>query len=91
MFLFLGIWNVANNQDIVDYVYDELSKRTCVDEICNSLIHHCLNLRSLDNMSVIVIGLLLGKSENQFYDQFSSHSEPLLNPEESMKANDKIE
>eukprot|EP00943_MAST-04B_sp_MAST-4B-sp1_P009687 g9687.t1 len=51
-----GIWDVVDNQQCCDYIRGEMADgEHDIGEICESLIMHCLELGSKDNMSVVLV------------------------------------
>ncbi|KAI8373089.1 phosphatase 2C-like domain-containing protein [Radiomyces spectabilis] len=69
-----GIWDCMTNQQVVDFICNEIIKRTPLDEICESAMDHCLAPDSgvgnvgCDNMSIMIIAMLNGKTEDEWYD-----------------------
>lgn len=59
---------------MVDFIRAELAERTPLDEICELLMDRCLAPDSevgglgCDNMSVIIVGILHGKTLEEWYD-----------------------
>jgi serine/threonine protein phosphatase PrpC len=69
-----GIWDCMTNQQVVNYVRQQLSERTRLEDICEQMMEHCLAPDSdgggvgCDNMSVMIISILSGKTEEEWYD-----------------------
>ncbi|KAL1935260.1 hypothetical protein VTP01DRAFT_4400 [Rhizomucor pusillus] len=69
-----GIWDCMSNQQVIDFIRAELAEKTPLDEICELLMDRCLAPDSevgglgCDNMSVIIVGILHGKSLEEWYD-----------------------
>lgn len=63
-----------SNQQVIDFIRAELAEKTPLDEICELLMDRCLAPDSevgglgCDNMSVIIVGILHGKSLEEWYD-----------------------
>lgn len=66
------------NQQVVDFIRAELAEKTPLDEICEMLMDNCLAPDSevgglgCDNMSVIIVGILNGKTLDEWYDWIAS-------------------
>lgn len=62
------------NQEVVDFVREGVIKDKSLETICEEMMDHCLadssNSSGLgyDNMSVMVIGILNGKTEKEWYE-----------------------
>lgn len=55
-----GIWDVMNNDQVGQYVYDRASQDdgpVILSRVCDDLVQECLALQSTDNLSVIVVAL----------------------------------
>ncbi|KAH8550867.1 phosphatase 2C-like domain-containing protein [Umbelopsis sp. PMI_123] len=69
-----GIWDCKTNQEAVDFVRAGLGQRKSLKAICEELMDDCLAPNSeiggvgCDNMTVIIVGILNGKSENEWRD-----------------------
>ncbi|KAG0174105.1 Protein phosphatase 2C 2 [Apophysomyces sp. BC1015] len=67
------------NQD-ESFVRSEIAKRTPLEVICEEIMDHCLATDSdmtgvgCDNMSIMIIGILHGKTEDEWYDWVASRS-----------------
>lgn len=63
-----------SNQQVIDFIRAELAEKTPLDKICELLMDRCLAPDSevgglgCDNMSVIIVGILHGKSLEEWYD-----------------------
>lgn len=59
-----GIWDVMSNTEVVDFVREQLANAADPEEICESLMMHCLapdcQMGGLgcDNMTVVLVCLL---------------------------------
>ncbi|KAI8075133.1 phosphatase 2C-like domain-containing protein [Gongronella butleri] len=73
-----GIWDCMSNQEVVDYVRAHLGLGHTVEEICEAMMDHCLapetDMGSVgcDNMSVIIVGLLNGRTVDEWYKWVAS-------------------
>jgi protein phosphatase 2C family protein 2/3 len=69
-----GIWDCMTNQQVVNYIRQSLSQKTKLQDICEQIMDDCLAPDSdgggvgCDNMSVMIIAILNGKSEEEWYD-----------------------
>ncbi|KAI7903106.1 phosphatase 2C-like domain-containing protein [Cokeromyces recurvatus] len=68
-----GIWDCMTNQQVVNYIRQQLSQNIRLEEICEQMMDHCLAPDSdggavgCDNMSVIIVAILNGKTEEEWY------------------------
>ncbi|ORZ30312.1 phosphatase 2C-domain-containing protein [Catenaria anguillulae PL171] len=68
-----GIWDCVSNEDAVTYVRHQIAHGKTLKEICEDLMEQCVAPDSelggvgCDNMTVIVVGLLHGKSVDEWY------------------------
>ncbi|KAI8093151.1 phosphatase 2C-like domain-containing protein [Halteromyces radiatus] len=73
-----GIWDCMTNQEAVNFVRAGLSKKQTLAEICETMMDHCLADETdvggygCDNMTVIIVALLHGKSKQEWYDAMAS-------------------
>lgn len=69
-----GIWDCLSSQQVVNYIRRELSLSHNLQTACENLMDRCLAKDSelggigCDNMTVIIVGFLNGKSEKEWYD-----------------------
>lgn len=62
-----------SNQEVVDFVRAGVAEDKTLEKICEEMMDHCLaddqtsSGLGYDNMSVMVIGILNGKTENEWY------------------------
>lgn len=69
-----GIWDCMTNQQVVSYVRHHLAEKTKLQDICEQMMEHCLAPDSdgggvgCDNMSVMIVAILHGKTEEEWYD-----------------------
>ncbi|KAI8095117.1 phosphatase 2C-like domain-containing protein [Gilbertella persicaria] len=77
-----GIWDCLTNQLVVDFVHQHLAQKMKLDEICEQMMDHCLAPDSdgggvgCDNMSVIIVAILNGKTEEEWYEWMASRATP---------------
>lgn len=66
------------NQEVVDYVRTKIAEKESLSEICESMMDHCLAPDSevggvgCDNMSIIIIAILNGKTVDEWYNWMAS-------------------
>lgn len=70
-----GIWDCLTSQQVVDIIRLQISQRKELNDIAESLCDLCLapdtNFdagKGCDNMTVLIIGLLNGRTKEQWYD-----------------------
>ncbi|KAI9480597.1 MAG: phosphatase 2C-like domain-containing protein [Benjaminiella poitrasii] len=77
-----GIWDCMTNQQVVDYVRQQLSQKMKLEEICEVIMDYCLAPDSdggavgCDNMSIIIVAILNGKTEEEWYDWMTERTTP---------------
>ncbi|KAI7892521.1 phosphatase 2C-like domain-containing protein [Mucor mucedo] len=68
-----GIWDCMSNQDVVDFVRAGVAEDKTLTTICEDMMDNCLaddqtsSGLGYDNMSVMIIGILNGKTEKEWY------------------------
>ncbi|ORY96350.1 phosphatase 2C-domain-containing protein [Syncephalastrum racemosum] len=68
-----GIWDCMTNQEVADFVRAQIKEGYPLKTICENLMDECLADESdvggvgCDNMTVIIVGLLQGKSVEAWY------------------------
>ncbi|CAO3595589.1 unnamed protein product [Absidia cylindrospora] len=73
-----GIWDCMTNQEVIDYIRVRIGDKQPLEDICESIMDHCLAPDSevggvgCDNMSVIIVGIMHGKSKEEWYDWMAS-------------------
>jgi protein phosphatase 2C family protein 2/3 len=69
-----GIWDCQSSQAVVEFVRRGIAAKQELHLICENMMDNCLASNSetggvgCDNMTMIVIGLLNGKSKKEWYD-----------------------
>ncbi|OBZ81488.1 Protein phosphatase 2C 2 [Choanephora cucurbitarum] len=77
-----GIWDCMSNREVVDFVRHHLANKMKLDEICEQMMDHCLAPESdggglgCDNMSVIIVALLHGRTEEEWYEWMANRAIP---------------
>jgi len=70
-----GIWDCMTSEEVVDFVRREIAQGHPLDRVCESLMERCLAPDSeiggvgCDNMTVIIVGVLNGKSRDEWYEK----------------------
>ncbi|KAG6814255.1 hypothetical protein H0H92_015370 [Tricholoma furcatifolium] len=69
-----GIWDCLTSQQVVDFVRRGVAQGTELSEICENMCEHCLAPDTTsgagigcDNMTVIIIAILNGRTKEQWY------------------------
>ena len=79
-FLYIGIWDCMSNQEVVDFVRSEIAQDKTLDTICEDIMDNCLandqtsSGLGYDNMSVMIIAILNGKTEKEWYQWIKEKS-----------------
>ncbi|OLY84060.1 putative protein phosphatase 2C [Smittium mucronatum] len=72
-----GIWDCLTNQQVSHYVRECISLGAKLEEICESMMEKCLASESelggvgCDNMTVLIVGILQGKTESEWYESIA--------------------
>lgn len=75
-----GIWDCMTSQEVVTAVRQEIAKKTPLAKICEDIMDNCLADESdtvqygCDNMTIIIIGLLNGRTREEWYDWIASRT-----------------
>jgi protein phosphatase 2C family protein 2/3 len=70
----LGIWDCQSSQAVVEFVRRGVAAKQELSSICENLMDNCLAKTSdtggvgCDNMTVIIIALLQGKTKEEWYN-----------------------
>ncbi|KUJ15630.1 protein phosphatase-like protein 2C [Mollisia scopiformis] len=70
-----GIWDCQSSQAVVEFVRRGIAAKQELSKICENMMDNCLASNSetggvgCDNMTMIVIGLLRGKTKEQWYEE----------------------
>jgi protein phosphatase PTC2/3 len=71
---FLGIWDCLTSQQTVDFVRRQVAEGKELTEICENICDHCLAPDTssgagigCDNMTVMIVALLRGKTKEEWY------------------------
>lgn len=72
-----GIWDCQASQAVVEFVRRGIAAKQELSKICENMMDNCLASNSetggvgCDNMTMIVIGLLRGKTKEQWYEEIA--------------------
>ncbi|KAK4521609.1 uncharacterized protein ATC70_004138 [Mucor velutinosus] len=75
-----GIWDCMSNQEVVDFVRSGIAQDKTLDTICENIMDNCLaddqtsTGLGYDNMSVMIIAILNGKTEKEWYQWIKEKS-----------------
>ncbi|CAI2179476.1 10160_t:CDS:10 [Funneliformis geosporum] len=73
-----GIWDCLSSQQVVNFIRRDIAQSKSLQTACENLMERCLAKDSelggigCDNMTVIIVGFLNGKNENDWYDWMAS-------------------
>jgi protein phosphatase 2C family protein 2/3 len=69
-----GIWDCLNSQHVVDFVRREVAQEKPLGQICEIIMEHCLAPDThgaqgigCDNMTILIVAILNGKTEEEWY------------------------
>lgn len=71
----LGIWDCQSSQAVIEFVRRGIAAKQELQKICENMMDNCLASNSetggvgCDNMTMCVIGLLGGKTVEQWYEE----------------------
>ncbi|KAM0182387.1 hypothetical protein ACHAPF_001277 [Botrytis cinerea] len=72
-----GIWDCQSSQAVIEFVRRGIVAKQDLSKICENMMDNCLASNSetggvgCDNMTMIVIGLLNGKTKEEWYDEIA--------------------
>lgn len=73
----VGIWDCQSSQAVVEFVRRGIVAKQELHSICENMMDNCLASNSetggvgCDNMTMIVIGILNGKTKEQWYESIA--------------------
>lgn len=76
-----GIWDVLSNQQVVDWIRRAIAERKSLQDIAEQMLDRCLAPDSdwggvgCDNMTIMIIGLLGGRTKEEWYDTIAKRVE----------------
>ncbi|RPB28499.1 protein phosphatase 2C [Terfezia boudieri ATCC MYA-4762] len=72
-----GIWDCEPSQSVIEFVRRGIAAHQPLDKICENMMNKCISNGSdsggvgCDNMTMIVVGLLQGKTQEEWYNTIS--------------------
>ncbi|KAF1735921.1 Protein phosphatase 2C 2 [Beauveria bassiana] len=72
-----GIWDCQSSQAVVEFVRRGIAAKQDLEKICENMMDNCLASNSetggvgCDNMTMIIIAFLNGKTKEQWYDEIA--------------------
>lgn len=72
-----GIWDCQSSQAVIEFVRRGIAAKQDLSKICENMMDNCLASNSetggvgCDNMTMIVIGLLRGKTKEEWYEEIA--------------------
>ncbi|KAJ2145842.1 Protein phosphatase 2C 2 [Coemansia sp. RSA 678] len=87
-----GIWDCMTNEQVVHFVHAKIAQGLKLDRVCEEMMDRCLASESelggvgCDNMTVVIVGLLNGKTEDEWYEHIKTVAE-----ESGLKSSPKID
>lgn len=72
-----GIWDCESSQAVIEFVRRGIAAKQGLDIICENMMNKCLSNGGdnggvgCDNMTMIIIGLLHGKTKEEWYDMIA--------------------
>ncbi len=76
-YIHLGIWDCQSSQAVVEFVRRGIAAKQELHKICENMMDNCLASNSetggigCDNMTMMVIALLRGKSKDEWYKEIA--------------------
>lgn len=76
-----GIWDCMHSQTVIEFVRRGIADKQKLAYICENIMDHCLAPASdmsgigCDNMTILIVGILNGKTEEEWYDMIAKRVE----------------
>ncbi len=77
-----GIWDCLSSQHVVDFVRREVAQGKPLGQICETIMEHCLAPDThgaqgigCDNMTILIVAILDGKTEEEWYTMIKDRVE----------------
>lgn len=73
-----GIWDCRSSQEVVEFVRRGIADKQELSDICENIMNNCISSMvnhtgiGCDNMTVMIIGILHGKSKDEWYEEIAS-------------------
>lgn len=77
LFHFIGIWDCQSSQQVIEFVRRGIAAKQDLHRICENMMDNCLASNSetggvgCDNMTMVIIGLLNGRTKEEWYNQIA--------------------
>lgn len=87
-----GIWDVMTNQEVIDYIRENVAAGIEPEEICETLMMRCLapdcymGGRGCDNMTVVIICMLHDETYDELIVKCKRPAEVEVSPDETPPA-----
>lgn len=72
-----GIWDCQSSQSVIEFVRRGVAEKQELEKICENMMDNCLASSSetggvgCDNMTMCVVGILNGKTKDQWYEEIA--------------------
>lgn len=72
-----GIWDCQSSQAVIEFVRRGIAAKQELSQICENMMDNCLASNSegggvgCDNMTMVIVGLLNGRTKEQWYNQIA--------------------
>lgn len=72
-----GIWDCQSSQAVIEFVRRGIAAKQDLEKICENMMDNCLASNSetggvgCDNMTMVIIGLLRGRSKEDWYEEIA--------------------
>ncbi|ORX61077.1 protein serine/threonine phosphatase 2C [Piromyces finnis] len=70
-----GVWDYMSNEQVIDFIREGISNRLGLSQIAENLLNECASEKadgskkpSFDNMTMIIVGFLHGKTKEEYYN-----------------------
>jgi protein phosphatase 2C family protein 2/3 len=70
-----GVWDYMSNEQVIDFIREGISNRLGLSQIAENLLNECASEKddgskkpSFDNMTMIIVGFLQGKTKEEYYN-----------------------
>lgn len=73
----IGIWDCQSSQAVIEFVRRGIAAKQDLHRICENMMDNCLASNSetggvgCDNMTMVIVGLLHGKTKEEWYDMIA--------------------
>jgi len=70
-----GVWDYMSNEQVIDFIREGIANRLGLSQIAENLLNECASEKeetmkkpSYDNMTMIIVGFLQGKTKEEYYN-----------------------